>query len=57
MASVGRRRDKKAAAVARLTAVGAAYLGFAHDEPGLFQTAFACPTTSSTPPWSTRTRG
>jgi AcrR family transcriptional regulator len=43
IAAVGRRRDKRATAIARLTAVGTAYLEFAHDEPGLFQTAFAVP--------------
>ena len=43
VAEVRRRRDKRATAIARLTAVGTAYLGFAQDEPGLFQTAFAVP--------------
>lgn len=43
IAAVKRRRDRKSTAIARLTAVGTAYFGFAHDEPGLFETAFAVP--------------
>ncbi|WP_371785092.1 TetR/AcrR family transcriptional regulator [Streptosporangium subroseum] len=38
----GERRDPIAARH-RLGAIGAAYLHFAHDEPGLFATAFALP--------------
>jgi AcrR family transcriptional regulator len=37
------RPDSKEGAVARLGAVGTAYLGFAASEPGLFDTVFAVP--------------
>lgn len=40
---VSLRRGTKQGAVARLTAVGVAYLDFAITEPGLFETAFAVP--------------
>jgi AcrR family transcriptional regulator len=45
-AGVGRVRGKygdPAAARRRLRAIGRAYLAFAHEEPGLFATAFALP--------------
>jgi len=45
-AGVARVRGKHAdpaAARRRLRAIGAAYLAFAHEEPGLFATAFALP--------------
>jgi AcrR family transcriptional regulator len=44
VARVRGRHGDPAAAVRRLHAIGAAYLGFAREEPGLFATAFALPT-------------
>ncbi|HEY3510078.1 MULTISPECIES: TetR/AcrR family transcriptional regulator [Kribbella] len=46
VAGIGRVRGKRGnpeAAQRRLAAIGAAYLEFAHQEPGLFATAFAVP--------------
>ncbi len=43
VAAAPRRGDPKQAAIARLTALGVAYLDFATQETGLFQTAFAVP--------------
>ena len=43
VARVRGRHGDAAAAVRRLHAIGAAYLEFAHEEPGLFATAFALP--------------
>ena len=44
VARVRGRHGDPAAAVRRLHAIGAAYLEFAREEPGLFATAFALPT-------------
>jgi len=44
VARVRGKRGDPAAAVRRLHAIGAAYLEFAREEPGLFATAFALPT-------------
>jgi AcrR family transcriptional regulator len=44
VARVRGRHGDPAAALRRLHATGAAYLGFAREEPGLFATAFALPT-------------
>ena len=44
VARVRGRHGDPAAAIRRLHAIGAAYLGFAREEPGLFATAFALPT-------------
>src|SRR5262249_43671722 len=43
VARVRGKRGDAAAAGRRLAAIGTAYLEFAHDEPGLFATAFAVP--------------
>jgi AcrR family transcriptional regulator len=43
VAAVPKRRDKRRAAVERLGALGVAYVGFAIEETGLFETAFALP--------------
>lgn len=43
VAAVPKRRDKRRAAMARLGALGVAYVDFATQEAGLFQTAFAMP--------------
>ena len=43
VARVRGKRGDPAAAGRRLSAIGEAYLEFAHDEPGLFATAFAVP--------------
>jgi AcrR family transcriptional regulator len=43
VAGVPGRRGDPVAAGERLRAIGAAYFAFAHDEPGLFATAFALP--------------
>jgi AcrR family transcriptional regulator len=43
VAAVPEHRDAKQAAIARLAAVGVAYLDFATQETGLFETAFAVP--------------
>ena len=43
VARVRGRRGDPAAAERRLRAVGVAYLSFAHEEPGLFATAFSVP--------------
>jgi AcrR family transcriptional regulator len=43
VAAVPERRDAKEAAIARLGALGVAYLDFATQETGLFYTAFAVP--------------
>ena len=43
VARVRGQRGEPAAARARLGAIGAAYLAFAREEPGLFATAFAVP--------------
>jgi AcrR family transcriptional regulator len=43
VARVGGKHGDAAAARRRLGAIGAAYLEFAHEEPGLFATAFALP--------------
>jgi AcrR family transcriptional regulator len=41
LAKVGRRRDPAQGARAKLRAIGAAYVRFAQEEPGLFRTAFS----------------
>jgi AcrR family transcriptional regulator len=43
VAAVPRRRDARRAAIARLGALGVAYVDFATQETGLFETAFAMP--------------
>jgi AcrR family transcriptional regulator len=43
VAAVPKRRDRKQTAIARLSALGVAYLDFATQETGLFDTAFAVP--------------
>ena len=43
VAAVPEHRDAKQAAIARLAALGVAYLDFATQETGLFETAFAVP--------------
>jgi AcrR family transcriptional regulator len=43
VAAVPKRRDKRRAAIARLGALGIAYVEFATQETGLFETAFAMP--------------
>jgi AcrR family transcriptional regulator len=43
VAAVPKRRDKRRAAIARLGALGVAYVEFATQETGLFETAFAMP--------------
>ncbi|MEU4194448.1 TetR/AcrR family transcriptional regulator [Kribbella sp. NPDC026611] len=43
IAKVRGKQDNPAAAQRRLGAIGTAYLRFAHEEPGLFATAFAVP--------------
>jgi AcrR family transcriptional regulator len=43
LAAVPRRRDARRAAIARLGALGVAYVDFAIQETGLFETAFAMP--------------
>ncbi|HEX9336011.1 MAG TPA: TetR/AcrR family transcriptional regulator, partial [Pseudonocardiaceae bacterium] len=43
VAAVPRRRDPQRAAIARLGALGVAYVDFATQETGLFETAFAVP--------------
>lgn len=41
LAEIGSQSDALAAARAQVRAVGSGYLKFAHDEPGLFRTAFS----------------